>query len=515
MMKKATDEQLKEALATMTVTQTAAHFGMNERTVWSRKAKLTGLAQSPARPVAQASAKTIDATNSKTFVITAAVNATKAHAGFMKTLQLYCALRGAQLIVIPMRYRNPTSRNEDGTDEWWDDRLVPYLTHERTRIAKSLVVLADIKIQPTAISPLQGWLTVSGTDSAILGHTKIALKSVASKMGSPAKLVMTTGACTVENYSDTNAGAKGQFHHTLGACVVEVSGDHAHTRQICPLKDGSFIDLATKYTAKGVEPAPRAEALTMGDIHAEVAERRVLKATAELATMLKPKTIVAHDVLNFGSASHHSKYFEKFERQMRGTSSVLKELQATAKVLDEISGLADQVVMVNSNHHDHFKQWLEKAEHANDLENALVYHETKTVMLQAIHDGGYIDPFQHWMGKLMRQGNLRWLKPAESFSRFGIEYSFHGHKGPNGARGSTKGFANIGAKVVKGHSHGAEIVDGARSVGTTSKMNMGYNADSPSGWTWTHDITYANGKQTLIHCIGGSFFRNDQAEGAA
>lgn len=116
------------------------------------------------------------------------------------------------------------------------------------------------------------------------------------------------------------------------------------------------------------------------------------------------------------------------------------------------------------------------------------------------------------MGKLMRQGNLRWLKPAESFSRFGIEYSFHGYKGPNGSRGSTKGFANIGAKVVKGHSHGAEIVDGARSVGTTSKMNMGYNADSPSGWTWTHDITYANGKQTLIHCIGGSFFRNDQPE---
>ncbi len=128
MKAKATDEQLKEALATMTVAEAAAHFDMHERTVWSRKAKLTGLEPSPARLGAQASAKTIDATNSKTFVITAAVNATKAHAGFMKTLQLYCALRGAQLIVIPMRYRNPTSRNEDGTDEWWDDRLVPYLT---------------------------------------------------------------------------------------------------------------------------------------------------------------------------------------------------------------------------------------------------------------------------------------------------------------------------------------------------------------------------------------------------
>jgi hypothetical protein len=40
MKAKATDDQLREALATMTVAQTAAHFGMNERTVWSRKAKL-------------------------------------------------------------------------------------------------------------------------------------------------------------------------------------------------------------------------------------------------------------------------------------------------------------------------------------------------------------------------------------------------------------------------------------------------------------------------------------------
>jgi len=69
----------------------------------------------------------------------------------------------------------------------------------------------------------------------------------------------------------------------------------------------------------------------------------------------------------------------------------------------------------------------------------------------------------------------------------------------------------IGAKVTKGHSHGAEIVDGAHSVGTSSKLNMGYNADSPSGWTHSHEITYANGKRTLIHCVGGTFFRRDAA----
>jgi hypothetical protein len=112
------------------------------------------------------------------------------------------------------------------------------------------------------------------------------------------------------------------------------------------------------------------------------------------------------------------------------------------------------------------------------------------------------------MDKLMaNSGALKWLKPGESFIRHGVEHAYHGHKGPNGARGSTRGFATIGAKVVKGHSHGAEIIDGARSVGTSSLMDLGYNADSPSGWTHTHNLLYANGKETLIHCVGGRFFR--------
>jgi hypothetical protein len=447
-----------------------------------------------------------------TYVITAAVNATKAHSGFLRTLQLYCSLRGAKLIVIPMRYKNPTRRNEVGDDEWWDARLVPYISHERARLAKNLVVLADIKIQPTAINPLQGWMTVSGTSWAILGHTKIALDTVATHPGEPAKLVMTTGACTVEQYSDTNAGKKGEFHHTLGAVVVELDGDKTHLRHICPLKDGSFIDLDTKYSAKGPEKAPRADVLTMGDIHAELADPVVTEATRELASLVKPKNLILHDVLNFGSASHHNRLLEKIARHASGRSSVLKELNITAAHMDVLSDFADQTVIVNSNHHDHFKQWLETVKPGQDIENTLVYYETMAVMVRSIHEGSYIDPFKLWMDRLMRHpGRVKWLVPGERFTRHGIESSWHGDKGPNGARGSTKGFANIGAKVVKGHSHGAQIIDGARSVGVSAGMNMGYNMGSPSGWTHTHDITYANGKQTLIHCVGGSFFRRDAA----
>lgn len=504
--RKYTDEQMISALSTMTVQEAANHLDIHVRTLLTHKARLKARGES----VGQGPQAAPIAMDAKTYVITAAVNATKAHAAFLKSLLLYCSVRGAQLIVIPMRYKNPTRREETGDDEWWDEKLVPYITHARAKLAPGLVALADIKIQPTAINPLQGWLTVSGTDSAILGHTKIALRSVATKVGDPAKLVLTTGACTVEQYSDTNAGARGAFHHSLGAVVVEVDGTANHIRHICPMKDGSFIDLDTKYTGKGTTPAPAAEVLTMGDIHAELADPVVHEATKKLAKRIKPKNLVLHDVLNFGAASHHSRYFEKFQRHVTGKSSVLLELKTTASHIDDLATMADKTIIVGSNHHDHFTQWLEKSEHANDLENALVYHETKTALLQAIHDGGHCDPFKYWMNKLMKSGDkLYWLKPGESFTKHGIEFGWHGHKGPNGARGSTRGFATIGAKVTKGHSHGAEMIDGAHSVGTSSQMNMGYNLDSPSGWTWTHEITYSNGKRTLVHCAGGSFYRDD------
>lgn len=493
-----TQEQIQAAVIEFgSIAAAARSLGLDER----------GLRRRIKRNDIQTRTSKTATAQAQTYVITAAVNATKAHAAFLKTLQLYCAERDAQLIVIPMRYRNPT-RQDDTPDDWWDARLLQYVTHTRTRIARGLVVLADIKIQPTAVNPLQGWLTVSGTDSAILGHTKIALKSVATKVGDPAKLVLTTGACTVEQYSDTNAGAKGEFHHTLGAVVVEVDGSANHIRHICPMKDGSFIDLHRRYTTKGSGPAPDCEVLTMGDIHAQRADAKVQKATAQLAALVRPRHIVAHDVLDFGSASHHAKYFEKFRRHCLGLSSVLDELKTTAEYMDGIAELAPNVVMVGSNHHDHFTQWLEKSEHAHDLENALVFHETKAAMLRAIYEGGYCDPFKMWMDRLMKHGQkLQWLKPGESFSRHGVEFGWHGHKGPNGVRGSTQAFATIGAKVTKGHSHGAEIIDGAHSVGTSSQMDMGYNLDAPSAWTHTHDLTYANGKRTLIHCLNGKFFR--------
>ena len=93
--------------------QAADHLGVNERTVRRWKASL----KSPAEEQTQ---------NQETYVITAAVNATKTHAGFLKSLRVYCDENNAKLLVIPLRYRNPT-RKEETPDDWWCSSITPDL----------------------------------------------------------------------------------------------------------------------------------------------------------------------------------------------------------------------------------------------------------------------------------------------------------------------------------------------------------------------------------------------------
>ena len=62
--------------------------------------------------------------DSKIFVVTSAQNATPLHDAFWKSLLQYCEFRGAELMVIPIRYKNATSRWTDSqaNAEWWLDR---------------------------------------------------------------------------------------------------------------------------------------------------------------------------------------------------------------------------------------------------------------------------------------------------------------------------------------------------------------------------------------------------------
>src|SRR6185312_1242175 len=61
------------------------------------------------------------------FVITSAQNATPINEPFFATLLNYCKINKAALIVIPYRYKNPTSVFEAADMDYWNEKLVPYL----------------------------------------------------------------------------------------------------------------------------------------------------------------------------------------------------------------------------------------------------------------------------------------------------------------------------------------------------------------------------------------------------
>jgi hypothetical protein len=449
------------------------------------------------------------------FVITSAVSNTLAHDKFLATLLHYCKVNTARLVVVPIRYRNPTRLHEENKDDWFDPRLEPYLYRGRARLADNLTLFADIATQPTAQRPLSGLTTLggdSGLDSAIFGHPKIAMQSVATRPGKMAKWAMTTGAVTVPDYSDTKAGKKGEFHHVLAALIVERDKDVFHVRHVVSDTNGAFTDIDRKYNGRIVAAAEPVKVLTCGDMHAVRADQSTLETTFfapdSIVQVTKPPRIVLHDLLDFESASHHNNFFTKFKLYTQGRSSVTGELIATCKLLERLMAAAPWATfyVVDSNHDKHFDTWLNGSAGSVDLENTIVFHETKLAWLKAIQAKEEFSPLKYWVQKLLPGSGkkLAFLTANDSLAIDKIEYSQHGHRGPNGARGSRQAFVGVATKMVIGHSHSPGIDDGVYQVGTSSQMDMDYNQGFGS-WLPTHCLSYAGGKRTLVTCLNGSW----------
>lgn len=449
----------------------------------------------------------------RTLVITSAVNDTPTHKRFLAAMLAYCAERDAELVVIPLRYKNPTSRRENAGNEYtWSADLRPYLYDGRMKVCKGLQLLADIKTQPTAQNPLTGLDGFTGTDCGIVGHTRVAMEPIATRGHELPKLMLTTGAVTMPEYSDTLAGKRGEFNHVFGAVVVEIDDDGIfHLRHIQANSRGEFTDLDRVYAPDGSKPAPRPAALVMGDIHAERVDPQALSATQRIIDRLQPRRLVMHDVLDFGSASHHNGYFEKFLRHHTKRASVIRELRTTCEVIDSLARDGMESVVVSSNHHNHLLRWLSDARNGEDVENAELYHTLKAETLaETLKHGRVANPFALAARKLLTRP-CRFLGDRESYTAGGVELAYHGDIGSNGARGSAKAFDKLGVRTVVGHSHSPRIVGGCYQTGTTSLLDLGYNA-GPSSWLHSHVLVYASGKRTHVHIIDGRPWREEAAK---
>jgi len=453
-------------------------------------------------------------TGIKRFVITSAQNATPIHDNFFASLMNYCDYNSAELVVIPLRYKNATSRwtKSQENAEVWDPALKPFLYNQRKKLNENLVLVADVKTQPTAAQPLSRFDSLTEGESGIIGHTKVQMKVIPVPAGRFPKILATTGACTVKNYTDTKAGKVGEFHHTLAALVVEIVGKKFFVRHINATRNGSFIDIDREYSPAGVAKADPALALVFGDTHREFIDPKVERCTyvkGGMVDVLDPQHLIFHDLHDGYARNPHHRLDPFSEIAKRGVDMhlVKREVEDDVKWIKRVIRRR-KAVIIPSNHDNFFARWIIDTDWRQDPDNASFYLETAKVMVDSTHmtDSGMsrIDPFTYWVDQWKGKAPITCLKRDESFMLGGVELSMHGDMGPNGSRGSRMNLRRIGVKSIVGHSHTPGIEEGCYQTGTSTPLKLEYNS-GPSSWLQAHVVLYANGKRAILPIIDGSW----------
>jgi hypothetical protein len=450
----------------------------------------------------------------KRFIHVAAQNATPVHKDWWAILRIMAAALEAEILVIPLRYKNPTSQwtGSQQNAEHWDAAVRPYLWNARKSLNKNVMVLGDLKIQPTASDPLTGADALSHAASGIIGHTKLQMRCIPTPSHRMAKILTTTGACTVANYTDSRAGRLGEFHHSLSAVLVEIDGSRFFLRHLhYDAKGNSCTDLDTRYTPVGYGKAPPPLAIIMGDTHVDFIDPAVERATfgaGGMVDILRPRYKIWHDLLDSYSCNPHHKGnpFNAIAKRAVGADAVRAELNRAIEFVKARTGKAISVI-VGSNHNDFLRRWIVANDWRLDPTNAEFYLETALAMVRGtkISPKGteYPDPFTYWAERA-NLPNVRVLKDDESLILGGVEVGMHGDRGPNGARGSIKNLRRIGVKSIIGHSHSPGIDEGAYQVGTSTRLRLEYNHGA-SSWLNAHCILHEDGKRQIVVIVDGKW----------
>ncbi len=457
----------------------------------------------------------------KNYIITSAQINTDVHEGFLVNLEKMAEIYDAELMAIGITYnvleedqsKSMGQARKKVESIYYRRQIRPYLMNDNIRLNKKIEVLGKLNILPTAVNPLSGYQSFTGERSAILPHPKIAFESVPTRPTKLAKFLLTCGSVTMPNFIQKNAGIKGEFHHQLGAVIVEVIDDKQfHLRHVIAEPDGSFYDLTEYYKDGKVSTNNRPDVLVYGDIHTVDLDPVVDEATwgkEGLANFLNPRHQVFHDVLDFKYRNHHNRDNPNFMK-LNCNKLVIDEIEEVRDFLKRTKREDCSSWVVKSNHDEAFDRWIKECSAFDEpnLMNAVFLSGMQTFMYHHMIDHRDKIPFDPLQTALVVYNGLEeihFVSRDESLDINGIEQGMHGDKGLNGARGTVRSFNKIGCKANIGHSHSAHIVEGVYQVGCSRTLNADYTS-GPSSWSHTHCIQYANGKRTLITCINGKFY---------
>lgn len=445
------------------------------------------------------------------WLVTSAQDDTDIHPRFWTNLQAYAQYLKAEIVVGGFTYQKRRHTDRETLTNTFRPELKPFLRFDPMDLGPVLFC-ADMNTLPTAARPLSGLLAYSRGRDALFPHAKLAYQTAPASMGEHVPSLMTTGAVTVPNYIQKKAGKKAEFHHILGATMVEVdSTGSAWCRQISATSDGAFQDLDIQVRAGSITSGHRIEAATLGDLHVPSVERDVAhnlwgKQAGSLIDALRPRYAFIHDLL---AIEAHSRYVEKdpFHHATmvaNGQSIMQFQVDQGAAVVRDIEREFCQPIVIYSNHDDRLLQWAKNQPDRKDVNNIAYWHRCNLAFYEALaaedeHFDLFLwalkqaDPQQlNGVGFVPRGGTFRICQETG-----GIECGLHGDQGPNGARGSSVSFSRMASRLTIGHTHSPEIHDGVYVAGITGNLDQGYN-QGPSSWKRAHVLTYPNGKRTIV-----------------
>lgn len=450
------------------------------------------------------------------FIITWGQNNTAVHKGFYENIEAYAKAINADIHIILGRYRNVTTVDETRREQleeekvFWHEEIIKYADANRHDIHQYVSIMSDIKIQPTATNPMSSLQGLSGVNSCIFGAPKVQMEMIPVLDGMKPKMMISTGAVTVNNYSDSKSGKTGEFHHTLGFAIVEIEdADKFHIRYVtADDKTGAFSDLYKRVEKGVVSDINTIEAIILGDVHYGHHDQAVLDKTMVLLDKLKPNHVVLHDVFDGNSISHHEMKdpFIQYGKEIAGTNDLKKELDVMMDGLKSFEKFKN-VVIVRSNHDDFLDRWLKNEDWKKQptYKNSRLYMQLSDMLLEQYGTNPY--KIAGVIPALINQKFPKFKTLGRSASyqvKGGWELGQHGDVGANGSRGSLQQFRRLNTKIVVGHYHSPGRKDGAIAVGTSTKMRVGYNI-GPSSWLQSHVIIHNDGRAQHINFIDGEY----------
>lgn len=443
------------------------------------------------------------------YIVTWAQAHSDIHSQFLDNIEAYSQKLGATIIVQAGRYKNPNSlsssqaqKAKEKNKNIWHPRLQPYLHANRLHLSDKLQALCDVKVQPTAVLPLSGLNGFTADNSCILPHPKVQLQSLPILEGYNHKLMVSTGAVTLPEYTDTKAGKKGEFHHILGFVICELQDDGIfHIRQVQADDDGSFYDLFHHIKDGKVLGMEGEYNIVFGDSHGVNRCKLAHELAVEIANRVQAREIILHDIFDGESINHHEEKdpFRLLEKEESGADNLEYEIDRTIKFVNDLDfQLSGRLNVVASNHNDFLDRWLRNVDWRR-ASNKKMYLKLANLVASGDAPRGVFSALLE-----SEIPNIRTFGYGESLRIKGWELGLHGDMGTNGSRGSIKQFKNLSTKTISGHTHTPAREDGSIVVGTLTKLRLGYNVGL-SSWMQGIVLIYPNGKASNIHFIKGSY----------